>query len=254
MKGHTLCGRHARMKYPVLWAPLHKATPIVRVQALVRGFLVRKRLALAGPGVLRRKDLANDEELFTCESKDRQHPMEYFAFEEGGKTWWFDVSSLWGWMSRSAEPVNPYTKVPLTADVRRRLRAIWGHSYRMKLVLPLGGKSFDEILLLRWNVLSQIFRDNGFLDVHPQSFLRFSRAEYHAMFVLLHQDLRVVLPENDPYRAKLLRICLRGMSVRPEVRNEAYILHSGLLLLLMLSLPKDPYVLVFSILSAFYRC
>lgn len=242
------------MKSPVLWASLHATSPVVRIQALARGFLLRKRLALAGPGVLKRAGLANDEDVFTCESKDRQHPMEYFAFEEGGKTWWFDLSSLWTWMSRSVEPVNPYTKTPLTLDTRKRIRAIWGHSYRMRLVLPLGGKTFDEILVLRWNVLSQIFRDNGFLDVHPQSFLRFSRAEYGAMFALLHQDLLVVLPEHDLYRDKILRICRRGMSIRPAVGNEAYILHSGLLLLLMLSVPKDPYVLVFSILSAFFRC
>ena len=254
MKGHRLCGRHARMKSPVLWTSLHTTSPVVRLQALVRGFLLRKRLALAGPGVLHRADLANDEDVFTCESKVRQHPMEYFSFEEGGKLWWFDVGSLWTWSARSLEPVNPYTKTPLTLDTRKRLRAIWGHAYRMRLIFPLGGKTFDEILTLRWNVLSQIFRDNGFLDVHPQSFLRFSRAEYGAMFALLHQDLLVVLSERDPCRDKILRLCRRGMSIRPAVGNEAYILHSGLLLLLMLSVPKDPYVLVFSILSAFFRC
>lgn len=254
MSGHTLCGRHAVMKYPILWAPLHKATPIVRVQALVRGFLLRRRLALAGPGVLSRNALANDEDLFTCESKERLHPLEYFAFEEDGKVWWFNLQGIWSWMARSLEPVNPYTKTPLPADARRRLRSLWRHSYQMKSPLSLGGKGFEELITLRWNIITQIFRDNGFADIHPRSFFRFSRSEYHAMFALLQQDLRVVLHENDPYRGKLMRLCQRGLAIRPECRTQDYILHAGLLLMLMLSVPKDPYVIVFSILSAFYRC
>ena len=241
MKGVSFCGRHARTRAPVLWATLHAASPIVRVQALVRGWLLRKRLALAGPGVLCRKNLANDEDLFTCESKERQHPMQYFSFEESGKVWWFDAESLWGWMARSLDPVNPYTKTPIPVEARRRFRMIQRHAR-----FSSGGTTHEEIYAYRWNRIVQVFRDNGFIDVHPQQFANFRVPEYRTMFVFLERDLQIALPDNA-HRAHLIRLCRRGQKANGT-------LYPAALLNRMLLLPRDPYVLVFSILSAFYRC
>lgn len=246
MRGHSLCGRHARTRAPVLWIDLHKASPVVRLQALVRGWLLRRRLALAGPGVLRRKDLVNDEDLFTCESKDRQYPLDYFAFEEAGKVYWFNAKDLWSWMTRSVTPLNPYTKTPISNDVRKRLRE-WGWRNHMAYTT----ETADEMMYRRWNTISQIFRENGFIDAHPAQFTNFDSSDYKTMFVLLERDLQIVLPEKDIYRERLLKICKRGQRSEDP---DAHILHCSFLLLRMLSIPKDPYILVFSVLSAFMRC
>lgn len=211
----------------------------------MRGWLVRRRLALAGPGVLSRKELANDEDLFTCESKDRQHPLKYFAFEEAGKIYWFDAENLWQWMARSVAPVNPYTKTPLPNDVRKRLRE-WGWRNHMSCT---DINSVDETLARRWNLIVHVFRENGFTDAHPMQFANFDRADFRTMFVFLERDLQVLLPETDLYRARLLRICRRG-----QTSNGDNLLFPVFLVLKMLSIPKDPYILVFSILSAFMRC
>lgn len=242
MKGHALCGRHARTRAPVLWASLHTKTPIVRIQALVRGWLVRKRLALAGPGVLRRKVVNNDEDLFTCESKDRQYPLDYFAFEEAGKVYWFDASSLWDWMSRSVEPVNPYTKTPIPSEAKRRFRAI----QRIRR-FQCGCSDADDLITRRWNLITQVFRDNGFIDIHPQQFANFGTMEYRTMFVFLERDLQIVLPERNMYRELLINMCRRAQKRQGLVTFTA-------MLLRMLMIPRDPYILVFSVLSAFYRC
>jgi len=246
MRGHSLCRRHAGARAPVLWKEIHKASPVVRMQSLVRGWLVRRRLALAGPGVLRRRDVVNDEDLFTCESKDRQYPLNYFAFEEAGKVYWFDAESLWSWMTRAVEPVNPYTKTPLPNDVRKRLRE-WGWRNRMSYA----SDTADETMSRRWNVLVHIFRENGFVDSHPMQFANFDRADYRTMFVFLERDLQIVLPEKDLYRERLLRICRRGQKINDD---DSSTLFCAFLLLKLLSIPKDPYVLVFSMLSAFMRC
>ena len=242
MKGLALCGRHARTRAPMLWASLHAVSPIVRIQALVRGWLLRRRLSLAGPGVLRRKDVNNEEDLFTCESKDRQHPMQYFSFEEAGKIWWFDAGSLWAWMSRSVEPVNPYTKTPIPSEARKRFRAI-----QRRARFSCGGETAEDMNTQRWNLIVQVFRDNGFIDVHPQQFANFNVSEYRTMFVFLERDLQIVLPERDLHRAQFIRLCRRGQKANGT-------LFPILLLLKMLLIPRDPYVLVFSMLSAFYRC
>ena len=139
----------------------------------------------------------------TCTAKDRQFPLDYFAFEEAGKVWWFDFDSLWQWVVRS--PVNPYTRTPLTEDTRRRLWAVWAHRSRMSADLPPEPKTLDARLLSRWTVLCRIFADNGFVDVHPGQFHTFTKADFLSMFILLKRDLSVVLPSWDPARARAIR-------------------------------------------------
>ena len=244
------------MATPVIWADVFQPTKpaLIRCQARIRGWLVRNRLALAGPGVLRRKDVTNDEDLVTCESKDSIHPWSYFAFEENGKVWAFTFSTIWTWCRQSTEPTNPYTKVALSQETRQRLREMWAHRQRTMLALPIESLNPMDRLRQRWNILSQVFRDNGFVDVHPENFLRFTSSEYHTMFMLLHQDLLVVLHDKNPHREKILRYCRRGMTVNPPMPSGQYILQSAYILLVILSTPKTPYSLVFSVLSAFYRC
>ena len=72
LRGLTLCGRHAKCKTITLWADVHKkrGDGMIKTQALVRGWLLRKRLALGGPGVLSRKQTTNDEDLVSYESKE----------------------------------------------------------------------------------------------------------------------------------------------------------------------------------------
>jgi len=230
----------------MLWKDVHKASPVVRIQSLARGWLLRRRLALAGPGVLRRKGLANEEDLFTCESKDRQYPLKYFAFEEAGKIYWFDAESLWSWMTRSVTPVNPYTKIPLPNDVRRRLRE-WGWRNRTRV----DADTLRDTMSRRWNLVVQIFRENGFIDSHPEQFANFDVSDYRTMFVFLERDLQISLPEKDIHRERLIRLCRRGQKGDDTDVAPA---HKIFLLFRMLSIPKDPYILVFSILSAFVRC
>lgn len=244
--GHTLCGRHARMKVPILWSSVNagRTAYAIRIQSAVRGWLVRHRLELAGPGVLHRRDLANEEELMTCDIASEVHPFEYFSFTESGKVWWFSFDSLWRWCRQSHEPVNPYTKVPLSSDTRRRLREVW---VRCIPNVPEESGTLEGRIRERWNILSQIFQDNGFTDVHPQSFLQFTKVDFISMFTLLHADLRIVLRESDPIRKKVIWLCARGH----DYPNPGYSAH---ILMRILTLHKDPYPVVFSVLSALYRC
>ena len=245
MKGVTLCRRHMRSRNPEMWATVHKTAPVVRLQALARGWVVRNKLRLRGPGALQRKGLVNDEDLFTCESRDRKHPMEYFSFEEAGRIYWFDQISLWQWCNRSVEPVNPYTKLPIPFEARKRLRLLCMTRNSLKFAFTT---TEEEKWLWRWNVLAQIFRENGFIDSHPMQFSNFEPGDHRAMFVLLERDLQVVLPEKDIYRGRLLNLCRWGQGRADDA------VRTGSTLLYMLSIPKDPYILVFSILAAYMRC
>jgi hypothetical protein len=249
LKGHSLCGRHARSKCPVLWADANKtlSSNIVRVQSLVRGWLVRKRLSLGGPGVLSRKHLSNDEDLETCEESSREHPFNYFAFEESGKIWWFSFPTIWKWCIRN--PTNPYTKVPLSNETRTRLRAMWHYQRRNKLPLPKGPTQYEERIRAYWNVIQQTFEDHGFGEIHVD--IRLTKQSYSTMLRLIRDDIPVTM--TDKFARERIERHIRA-ALASDAPLQLYSLQCAYTLMVILMVPKDPYELAFTVLSALYRC
>ena len=250
LAGHTLCGRHARMRSPIVWTEVNQSRiqPIVKMQSCVRGWLVRRRLSYAGPGVLCRSNLTNDEDIITCAEKGRVHPMEFFSFEENGKVWWFEFSSLWTWCTRNLDPTNPYTKVPLSSEARKRLRTVWGYKRRHREETPTESKDLEERMRHRAHLLVQHFEDYGFSGIHPSFILRLTKADFTTVFVLLQRDIETVIPASDPFRARIVSLCHAR-----TFPNVTHLLNYSSTLLYILTLYRDPYILTFSILSALYR-
>lgn len=256
LRGVFLCGRHAKMKHPPLWTTAHQSRtpPLVRVQAVVRGWLLRRRLRLAGPGVLCRRGLSNDDDFATCVELTRISPLEYIGFEENGKRWGFSFASLWTWSTRSITPVNPYTKVALSVETRTRLRAIWTYRFRRGIPSSFESQDLSSRVRSRWTVLCQHFNDSGFVEVSLETLLDFSSADWMTMFAFLERDLECVLPPTHPFRTRLIGLCHRRTESLDASARVPYPLRCANTLLYMLSLPSDSYALTFSILSALYRC
>lgn len=255
VRGHTLCGRHARMRNPVIWSDVNqpRVLPVVRIQACVRGWLVRVRLSYAGPGVLRRTALANDEDIITYNDKHRVHPMNFVSFEENGRVWWFEFASLWTWCMRNRDPANPYTKVLLSSDTRKRLRAIWGYKRRKREDTPIESHVFEERLEHRLTILTQHFADYGFEGVSVRSLMLFPKMHYVSVFGMLRRDVETLLPEASPFRARISSLCEHRIQSANGISAHSYILQSVSLILHILSMYRDPYVLTFSVLSALHR-
>jgi len=256
LANHTLCGRHAKCKKAVLWANVHAShgTKLVRCQALVRGWLVRQRLAMCGPGVLSRSGVVNQDDPVTLEHRDNVHPFSYFGIEENGKVFWFEFDTLYSWCIRSTVPSNPFTKVPLSQDTRKRLREGWSYRQRHKLELPPESTVFEERVLQRWTLLCQLFEDYGFGQIHPRSFLRITKSQYRTLFLLIRDDLMTAIPEAHPVRNLLLSYCTRGLHVAATLPSRLYTIQSIYTLLLMLTRQRDAYSVAFVVLSALYRC
>jgi hypothetical protein len=92
--------------------------------AVWRGYHVRKQWELHGPGVLDRRRCHNETEMATGEEAHEIPPESYFAFEEGGRVYWFHQASLRAWTADKLHPLNPYTRTPLTRETRQRLRML----------------------------------------------------------------------------------------------------------------------------------
>lgn len=245
--GHTLCGIHARSKTVTLWAVVNadKVTAATRIQAWMRGVLLRRRLLLAGPGVLSRKDAANTEDLDTCEVSD---PLSYFGFREGDKLWWFDFATLWKWAQTSVEPTNPYTRVPLDTETRKRLHQLWAVRRRRREPVPADPSPFADRLRARWTVICQVFAEHGLGTIEPDVFLDLTKNDYIVLFRILRDDLRASLPLS--HALSLIHRCLITSWTLPPGQ---FILQGSYALLTMLLHAKDPYPLSFYILSALYR-
>jgi len=254
--GHTLCGRHAKCKKAVLWADVHasRGTGLVRCQAVVRGWLVRRRLVVCGPGALRIKGCVNDEDPVTLERREDVHPFSYFGVEENGRVFWFEFDTLYKWCLRSPSPVNPFTKVRLSNNARTRLREGWSYRQRRGMLLPSESKHFRERVLGRWTILCQLFEDYGFGEIDPTSFLSLTKSHYRTIFLIVRDDLSVSLPVKHPSRDALLRYCTRGIHVANTLSLQHYILQSVYTLLIMLTRQRDSYPVAFVVLSALYRC
>lgn len=254
LAGHTLCGRHARSKNIVLWkdANAHRSQGIIKAQAVIRGWLLRTRLAMAGPGVLRRRNLANDEDLETCEESSKEDPFSYFAFEESGKIWWFHFPTLWRWCIRKQTPTNPYTKVPLSAETRKRLRAMWAYNRRHKLPLPQEPANSIERMEGRWYIISQLLEDNGFGDLDPNWFSRLTKRQLVEIFHMIKDDIDVTI-SHQRVRASTRKFVTHALSLAQTSSAPQYLLQASYVLMIILVTPRDPYTLAFTMLSAMYR-
>lgn len=249
VKGHTLCGTHAKAKKVELWRDVReKDVRIVKCQSVARRWFVLHRLRLAGPGVLKRKNLSNEDDLVTCVESNRQHPFDYFAFDEAGKVWWFDFGTLWTWSMKTHEPSNPYTRVKLDTDTRKRLREMWAFRARHHLIIPSDPVGADDRINSRWNLLCQLFVDNGFIDVTPGQLTRLSKSSHVAMWKFIRDDL--ANKNESPF-------VWCSYMLGPEMlhaNTPTYIVNSLRILLRFLTCRREPYPLVFSTMSAIYRC
>lgn len=256
--GCTLCLSHIRNRQVELWADVHRSRTnmVARFQAIVRGWLVRRRLALAGPGVLCRHNVANPEDLETCDEASRVHPLDYFAFAESGKVWWFSFPTIWRWACRSAHPVNPYTKTPLSADTCTRLRAVWRYKRSLEGGVPeehLTTTYIDRIRF-RVHIVCQLFRDHGFGTISPSTFLELTRSQWIALFRMIRDDLPTTLPNSQADTREMCRRYLEYMTeTSASLSKEQYLNQASRVLFLMLLYPKDPYIVAFTVLSAMYR-
>ena len=206
------CGTHMRSKTPRYWMTENPAIArgILRAQARWRGYWVRYKLKLAGPGVLKRSVCHNDDEMMTCDSKTEISPSDYFSVEENGKVWWFDQRTMIEWSQKSLEIRNPFTRTLLSPEDASRLRNLY--IIRKKGGVPVihtsevTTQSPIDIRDLRWMRVVQVLNECGFSDmIHHENFIGMSYSQTRIFLVSLVESMRWWMYEKmgdlDPYSA-----------------------------------------------------
>lgn len=261
MKGLLFCGKHAKTKLKRLWVDVNngnqKATII---QKIWRGYFIRRRLTLAGEGVLNRSNCHNTEELVTMDEKGKVHPLDYFSFKEADKLWWFDVRSMYHILKRSIKPENPYTRQPLTIETRRRLRDVC--RIRKKLGIenyhdaPLPAQ-FADLVNEKWMTVCQITEENGFFDMNHLMFSSLNRSQLYVLLNLIQMDMVAFATEHS-IRSKRyqylqwLRTCLSNFEKNRTNRLQCSWSASKVLLSILYDCSEN-YPVCFIIVSAICR-
>jgi hypothetical protein len=177
LKEMRFCGIHVRSKNKKLWISINNLEkPLIRFQAIYRGWLIRDTLKLAGPGVLDKKIRHNEDDLVTA---DQVLPTDYFGFLENGKVFWFDVRTIYQWSFQNLEPTNPYTKQLLTIDDRKRLKRIVARrEFLGKKIThdPDFFKTYDIVRFLVFQLV-QTLNENLFADIEESYFSELNEFE-----------------------------------------------------------------------------
>jgi len=256
-----LCGKHAKVKNLRLWKDVNNLDDkVIIIQKNWRGYLVRNWLKIAGPGVLNRSVCHNDEELVTMDQKNSVNPFDYFSFEEKGKVYWFDVRSISESCMLKVEPLNPYTREPLTIETRRRLRQICIKRHRKNLDNMHSvstRRSIDEIILSTWTHVCQIITENGFFDISPLYFTSLNETRLLIFNTIIRNDLNAWAAEHTSKLSRRHRYVFWMKRLIGEFSTEAdsrrLIYLTGRVLVTILNDCSDNYGVCFIIMSALHR-
>jgi hypothetical protein len=84
----------------------------VKIQRIIRGFLLRKAIRLCGPGFRTRKLCVNDNDFVTLEPLDEIPFDQFVSYKDQDEfTYGFDIVSLYNMAKQNPEKIlNPYTR------------------------------------------------------------------------------------------------------------------------------------------------
>ena len=261
LPGIVFCGIHAKSKTPILWKTVnHVDEKCSKILNIWRGYIIRKQLKAAGSGVLKRSLCHNQEEIVSMEPISTIPPFDYFGFEENGKVYGFDIRTIIDTMHRNRTPANPYTRQPLSLEVRKRLRYLYGLRMRQKMEVQYEHnhiRGMDAILTSRWSQVCQILEENGFPEINPNTFLALNKTQLYVFLKFMHADISSWASEHagkESVRIKHISWVAHIIKRVSASQNHSEImaLVTGLLRALLYDC-SEQYTICFFIMSALYR-
>jgi hypothetical protein len=262
LKGLQFCGKHIKAKDKRIWAALNQNNDkACTIQKNWRGYFIRNKLRLAGPGVLNRKDCHNDEELVTLDEKKNVHPFNYFSFTEADKVWWFDIRSLYQITRSNLRPLNPYTRQPIDIETRRRLRRLCQIRKRQgifNLYAQPVYSNLSELVDLKWLELCQIIEENGFFDMNHLLFASLNKTQLYIFLNIVNVDLVAYAAEHKTPNSTRKKYIMWVKNLIGKFSKYKYGSHQASynvsrVLLSILNDCTDPYTICFIIISSIVR-
>lgn len=255
--GLLFCGQHVKSKSTRNWYDVNKINEkVTLISKIWKGYHVRNRLKLAGPGVLNRSQCHNEEELVLSEPKEKIHPFDYFAFKEDEKIWWFDIRSFISLFRSALNPTNPYTRQPLSAETRSRARLIYKYRFNNKLPLyhqPFPKMTLEQLVENQWMRVCQNVVECGFDDIRPELLMSLNKTKIFIVLTSMMDDMHELALEH-PKTSKRYRYLRQLRFERHYFFIKDYpILNFAGTLLSIFNDTMDPFHIAFSFVSAISR-
>ena len=259
LQGMLFCGVHCRNKDPRIWSKVNNIDPkVTNIQKIWKGYFTRKRLELAGPGVLKRSLCNNNDELITFEPIKSVDPFDYFGFKENDKIYGFDIRTIIDALHRTGN--NPFTRQPLSIECRKRIREIYGYRLRKKLENYYENnvlKTPDALLQNRWIQVCQIIEENGFFNINPNIFMGMSKSQLFTFLNMVSNDMYVWASDHKQGKSKRFIYLVWVRNVLKKFNRvedlNYYSFNVASILCIILYDCVDCYNLCFIIMSALYR-
>ena len=226
--------------------------------------MIRKRIALAGPGALNRKVCHNEEDMVTSEEKQKVSPLEYFGLKEGDKLWWFEQKTIIQWAHQNAVVTNPFTRTPLQQEDLRRIRQLY--TFRLRNKLPIwhttSPMTLEEKQELRWRRVVQLMTECGFDDISLTHWSILSFSQIMLIANILAEDLRWWVYQTSSRKNAITRrfkvwswmnhFCkvLPGYTSAQSASTDL----AGLMNSIAAEFSEDPTEFAFFYMSAYYKC
>jgi hypothetical protein len=256
LKNLSFCGKHAKVKTPRLWTESKPNIDCaIKIQKWWRGSILRYILSLAGPGVLNRKKCHNEEDVVTCIEKERVHPLNYFAFEEDGKIFWFDLRSLFQLCLEKLQPENPYTRQKLSLETRKRFKEYTNFRKGYLFHDPLYLQDRDKVIAMRWMLICQMLEESLFIDLSPMFFVALNRTQLWEFTAILRTKLLNWAKEHNTIHSRRniyyvwISTCFRRQTLEVATTNQVCYYLGGALLKILKDV-KIPYDMCLKILEA----
>lgn len=196
----------------------------------------------------------------TFDDKKSVYPLDYFAFNEADKVYWFDVKSMVQNCMNTLKPTNPYTREPLSVETRQRLRKLSIkriYNGIQNVHTDLSSMSGDEIIDMLWMNVCQIIEENGFFDMSIEYFTGLNRTQLYVFNQLIHTDLIAWAAEHKTRMSRRRRYIgwiHRVIHEHQKGAHERYLSYiTAKSLLSMLNDYPEQYPLCFIIMSAIHR-
>lgn len=154
------------------------------IAPIIKRFYIQKINSLRGPALFNRRICNNDEDMYTMDSLEDIHPMDFFSFEDkDGFIYGFHIQTIEKHIEHSInETSNPYTKDILSDKIIKDIKQVSQYSQKFGLKSPIVNdiptdKNFitrNRILNLfqKMDTLNNYTNISWFLDLDKRYLLR----------------------------------------------------------------------------------
>lgn len=169
---------------------LKKNNYVIKIQRMVRRFIILKYNRLKGPGLITRNRCINDSDFFSMESMKDISYANFFSFKgHDNNIWGFDTISLYTlFLKNNNEVINPYNREKLNNNILQNIITVNRLSKILKLevtmelednLIELSEKKKTELRILdvfmKIDELGNYTNKDWFYKLNKNQLIRFIR-------------------------------------------------------------------------------